>query len=91
MHKSKLSLETLAVDSFETTRAAADARGTVHGHDAGTGGPQPTPPQYVDCTCAATCDCPSAYYWCGDGYHTLYSCDYTKNESCVISNACPTS
>lgn len=93
MHKSKLSLETLAVDSFETTAATMDARGTVHGHGPGGGetDPQPTPPQYIGCTCAASCDCPSAYYWCGDGYHTLYSCDYTKNESCIISDACPTS
>ncbi len=82
MTKTKLSLETLAVDSFQTTAAAAEAPGTVHAHG-GDG------PAYFDCTCAASCDCPSAYYWCGDGYHTLYSCTYTNNESCVISKGCP--
>ena len=88
MRKTKLDLEVLAVDSFETTANPADAPGTVHAR--GGDAPEPTPPQYFDCTCAHTCDCPSAYYWCGDGYHTIYSCDYTKNESCVISSACPT-
>jgi hypothetical protein len=88
MHKTKLDLDALSVDSFQTTATPADAPGTVHAH--GGGAPQPTPPQYADCTCADTCDCPSAYYWCGDGYHTIYSCDYTKNESCVISSLCPT-
>ena len=88
MHKTKLNLETLAVDSFQTTDAPADTRGTVHAHGPG---PQPTPPQYIGCTCAASCDCPSAYYWCGDGYHTIYSCRYTQNESCAISAACTTS
>ena len=42
------------------------------------------------CTCAYSCVCPSAYYWCGDGYQTLYSCDYTKNASCVYTHTCPT-
>lgn len=88
MRKTKLDLEVLAVDSFETTAGAGDAPGTVHAH--GGDAPKPTPPQYADCTCVYTCDCPSAYYWCGDGYHTIYSCDYTRNESCLISSLCPT-
>jgi hypothetical protein len=82
MRKTRLDLETIAVDSFATTAPATAPEGTVHGH----GGDAP---DYFDCTCAASCDCPSAYYWCGDGYHTLYSCTYTNNESCVISKACP--
>jgi hypothetical protein len=86
--KKKLTLDVagLSVSSFLTSSVERDGPGTVRAHDA-----QPTPPAYIGCTCAATCDCPSAYYWCGDGYHTLYSCDYTKNESCVLSRACTTS
>jgi len=82
--KLTLDVDALSVSSFQTD-GAEDGPGTVRGH-----GAEPTPPYYA-CTCAASCDCPSAYYWCGDGYYTLYSCDYTKNESCVISHACATS
>ena len=32
--KIKLDLDTLSVDSFDTGRADADARGTIHAHDA---------------------------------------------------------
>jgi hypothetical protein len=83
--KKKLTLDVaaLAVASFDTEGGRGSEVGTVHGRDA-----NPTPPEYFDCTCAATCDCPTAYYWCGDGYYTLYSCKYTHNESCAISAAC---
>jgi hypothetical protein len=80
--KLTLNVDALAVASFATDAEAAQGAGTVHGRAI-----VPTPPQYA-CTCQATCDCPSAYYWCGDGYYTLYSCDYTKNESCVVTRAC---
>lgn len=73
--KLTLNVDALTVASFPTAEEAAQAPGTVHG-------------QAAACTCHASCDCPSAYYWCGDGYHTLYSCDYTKNESCVVTRVC---
>jgi hypothetical protein len=80
--KLTLDVDALAVASFDTAEARRERAGTVHGQDGA--------PEYFDCTCAATCDCPSAYYWCGDGYYTLYSCKYTQNESCVVSAACTT-
>jgi len=71
--KLSLDVETLLVESFATEAKRLEERGTVHGHAA--------------CTCFKTCLCPSAYYYCGDGYHTIYSCDYSYNESCgYVSN-----
>ena len=84
--KKKLSLEldSLSVDSF-VTAPAGQAAGTVRAAEGDS-----KDPQYFDCTCFNSCVCPSAYYWCGDGYQTLYSCTYTNNESCVYTKACPT-
>jgi hypothetical protein len=64
----KLSLDALEVESFETG-TATEERGTVHAHAAG-------------CTCVRSCLCPTAYYHCGTGPHTIHSCDYTHNDSC---------
>lgn len=80
MRKKTLDLDGLVVDSFATTSAPDERRGTVHAHDA-TQGCQPTPPEYP-CTCFATCLCKTNYYYCGTGPHTIYSCDYTYNASC---------
>jgi hypothetical protein len=77
----KLDLEGLAVDSFETTAAPADGRGTVRAHESGDV-PTPNPPEYP-CTCAATCLCKTNYYYCGTGEHSIYSCDFTVNASCL--------
>lgn len=66
--KLTLDLDALAVSSFDTGEAAGKPRGTVQAHE--------------PCTCRATCDCPSAIYWCADIAYTVYSCDYTKNLSC---------
>ena len=65
--KLRLEVESLSVDSFDT-EAEGKTRGTVQA--------------YAGCTWFATCLCPTAYYYCGDGYHTLYSCEYTHNELC---------
>lgn len=71
----KLTLDSLQVESFETTAAAVTARGTVQGHQ----DPLPTPPtvgpqtydvqacgdtRYFDCTygCSVNTDCA---YTCG--------------------------
>jgi hypothetical protein len=81
--KLTLELEALAVDSFATSAAPGEARGTVRGRE------DQAAPDYFDCTCAATCVCATAYYWCGDGYQTLYSCTYTQNESCAYTKGCP--
>ena len=71
MTRKKLSLEldSLAVESFATERAAEEARGTVRAQGAA-------------CTCAASCVCPTAIYWCAEIAWTVYSCDYTGNDSC---------
>jgi len=85
MKKLELSLEALAVDSFETS-AAGNGHGTVQGQ--AIVAPQPTPPVYEeDCTCAYSCLCQTAYYHCGTGRYTIYSCDYTANASCAWTNA----
>jgi hypothetical protein len=76
----KLKLDTLAVESFATSDPAIEVRGTVQGR----GGPQPTPPQY-ECTCGPTDLCRTAYYYCGTGPYTIYSCDYTHNGSCAVT------
>lgn len=73
--KRKLDLDGLAVDSF-ATQAAPPARGTVHAHDDDVLGVK-------GCTCQGTCLCDTAYYYCGTGPFTIYSCDYTANRSCA--------
>lgn len=80
--KNKLSLDTLAVDSFETSAADAAPRGTVHGHASAVC--EPTPPVYADaCTCNDTCLCRTAAYYCATVHATSISCDYSHNESCL--------
>lgn len=84
MRKLSLDLDALEVVSFETTGRYA-GRGTVLGReDSADGG------EYFDCTCAASCDCPSAYYRCNTNpVNTHYSCTYTQNESCPVTKVCP--
>jgi len=78
--KLTLYLDRLAVHSFDTTGAGAGKRGTVLGEES------PTTPPVDNCTCDATCACPSAYYYCNTGAAlTHYSCHYTKNVSCVYA------
>ena len=79
--KKKLDLDALSVDSFDTS-AAAKGEGTVHAHEVD---PQPTPPEYAPCTCFYSCLCKTAYYHCGTGPYTIYSCDYTYNGSCPVT------
>ena len=76
--KKKLSLESLAVDSFETS-SPEHGRGTVHGQ----ANIEPTPPEYADCTCYASCLCPTNAYYCATVHATVISCDYTLNGSCA--------
>lgn len=64
MKKMKLGLEGLTVESFATGQGA-DARGTVRARGDG-------------CTQGDTCLCPTAYYHCGTGPATIYSCDFTE-------------
>jgi hypothetical protein len=79
MRKTRLELDTLAVESFTTTVEGVEARGTVEGHLI-----EPTPPERP-CTCNPTDLCKTAYYWCGTGQHTIHSCDYTYNGSCAVT------
>ena len=74
--KRKLDLDGLAVDSFETEAAGA-ARGTVRAHEDGLFAAK-------GCTCQGTCLCQTAYYYCGTGPETIYSCEYTANRSCHV-------
>ena len=72
MRKLKLGLEALTVESFSAGRGA-DARGTVRGRGEG-------------CTHVDTCLCETAYYYCGTGPETIFSCDYTElceTEGCA--------
>ncbi len=72
MSKLKLDVDEVSVESFPTDDAPAeDGRGTVHGQ--------------AGCTYQASCLCQTAYYYCGDGYQTIYSCDYSKEQVCVTS------
>ncbi|HVG45146.1 MAG TPA: hypothetical protein VM890_10465 [Longimicrobium sp.] len=82
--KLTLDLDALSVHSFDTTSADGAARGTVLGAES----PTTTPPA-DDCTCDKSCACPSAYFYCNTGpAYTNYSCNYTKNASCLYSQAC---
>jgi hypothetical protein len=70
MHKLRMHVEDLRVDSFPT--AGADARrGTVRAHG--------------DCTGVDSCFCHTAYAVCGTGPQTIYSCDYTVDEACELT------
>jgi hypothetical protein len=70
MKKMKLQVDSLAVDSFSTGDGADRVPGTVHGR--GDDG----------CTWVDTCLCETAYYHCGTGPATIYSCDYTETRRC---------
>jgi hypothetical protein len=82
--KLTLDPDALSVHSFDTTAPGGGPRGTVLG-----AGDAITTPPVDDCTCAASCACPSAYFYCNTGpAHTNYSCAYTKNASCWYTQAC---
>jgi hypothetical protein len=76
--RNKLSLDTLAVDSFATA-AEGGERGTVRANEYDL-----LAAAAKGCTCQGTCLCPTAYYNCGTGPYTIYSCDYTANASCHV-------
>ncbi len=63
MKKMKLQIDRLAVESFAMGQDVG-ARGTVRGRDG--------------CTQGDTCLCKTAYYHCGTGPATIYSCDFTE-------------
>lgn len=73
MKKTRLDPDRLKVESFPTAVEQDGPRGTVLGQAEGP------------CTHWRSCVCPTAYYHCGDGYHTLYSCDYTQVAPCFGS------
>jgi hypothetical protein len=74
MKKTRLDPERLAVESFHTGEQNAPPRGTVRAHG-----------EAAPCTHWLSCVCATAYYHCGDGYQTLYSCDYTRVAPCFGS------
>jgi hypothetical protein len=67
MKKLRMSVDDLRVDSFPTAGTGAHA-GTVRAHDG--------------CTWIDSCLCDTAYYYCGTGPETIYSCDYTVAYPC---------
>ncbi len=69
--KLRLDVDGLAVETFDTEQPAEEGRGTVKAQGAGP------------CTCALTCACRTAKYWCAELAFTVYSCDYTGNDSCL--------
>jgi hypothetical protein len=77
MEKQKLRIDSLSVESFATDRPV-DGRGTVRGQ--GDDG----------CTYVDTCLCKTAYYHCGTGPETIFSCDYTNTWRCWETAHCPT-
>jgi hypothetical protein len=97
MHKLKLDLDQLAVESFDTIPSDGARRGTVQGFG-------PTPlitcnTCYDTCascggtcdnSCGGTCYCGSGYYTCGGscyGTCTEPSCDVTCHTNCQ-QNSC---
>lgn len=69
MKKLKLQIDALAVDSFRPDAGGAGREpGTVHGQ--------------AECTYFDTCLCKTAYYQCGTGPYTVYSCNYTNDLRC---------
>lgn len=75
MKKLTLDVERLAVSTFATSDGEG-GRGTVRA-------------AADDCTCAASCACPSAYFYCNTNpVNTIYSCQYTANASCWYTRAC---
>jgi hypothetical protein len=94
VHKLKLDLDQLAVDSFDTNPSESAPRGTVQGFSHVCGPTRFDPTCYVTCgtcdlscgTCGASCG-----YTCGCGA-TAYTCNdpscatcltYCGQESCI--------
>jgi hypothetical protein len=75
MRKLKLNLEALAITTFDTDAAPAQARGTVQGH-------YNIPANSANCeTALASCDysaCPNIYNTCG------YSCNCVTDTDNVV-------
>lgn len=71
MKKTRLNPDELSVETFQPAKDGTETRGTVHGAAA--------------CTHWDSCLCKTAYYYCGDGYQTLYSCTYTHEAPCFGS------
>lgn len=69
MHKLRLAVESLEVESFRTDPDAGRKPGTVKGHG-------------DDCTWFESCFCETAYVHCGTGPATIHSCTYTHDERC---------
>lgn len=70
----KLKLESVKVESFETTSAASRPRGTVNAH----GDPQPTPPTIsIDTYDVERCG-ETQYFDCSLGCPSIAPCELTE-------------
>jgi hypothetical protein len=73
----KLKLESLKVESFETTQTAPRLRGTVNGH----GDPQPTGPIVIETYDVELCG-ETQYFDCSLGCPSIAPCDLTDYVGC---------
>ena len=64
MKKLELSLDALAIESFETGAAPLPEDGTIEAREA-------------ECTAPATCKCPTSLFRCGTLPATAFSCPRT--------------
>jgi hypothetical protein len=69
MNKLRMRVDDLSVDSFPTAGAGA-RKGTVRAQSG--------------CTYDESCLCHTAYYNCGTGPQTIFSCDYTVVDPCEL-------
>jgi hypothetical protein len=77
----KLKLESLNVESFDTTASASRLRGTVAGYADTDAGPDSSMTN-----CAA---CPYTYYGCHWSTNEMEACVHTDYDGCVfVSCAC---
>jgi hypothetical protein len=75
----KLKLESLLVESFETTTNALRTRGTVDAH----GDPQPTPPTISIETYDVEICGETRYFDCSLGCPSIAPCDIFTGSECV--------
>lgn len=92
MEKTKLSLDELQVQSFATTEAAAEQRGTVRGHADTDAVACPTVDPNDTCwascegTCESACDCQTQGFECEN--QTLYGQSYLATCCQSMYNRC---
>ena len=87
MRKLSLNVESLSVQSFETTEAVKDARGTVLGNAQTQRGPNCGDTSIADACVTGLCtgDCPTY-----DAYQCTALCPESYNDACPSGRGCTT-